>query len=555
MRESTEKKADFLVAASIIQLDQNINQAKQGFYSALKLNPNCIKAHFHLGKILAWQRQIDAAKKHFFRVIDLNPNHTQAYIHLGKIFIFQTQPREALKYFQLAQKSNPKSEFIPVYINKVQRQLCDWHNYDTKLKEIINIVDNFLQTKPQYNLNPSNATALSLEQFKGLAKIKATRISQKLIQSKQSLSFKHNKFSSGKLKIGYISPDFRDHPVGRLIHQMFRYHNRNQFEIYAYSTFDIKDHITEIIIDGCDNFTNISCLSTEAAAQKIYEDGIQILIDLAGYTTHNRAEILALQPAPIQVQWLGYPNTMGAKFIQYILADRWLITPEMASYYTEEVIYLTQAFVASPMLIANKTIRRQDFDIPENSFVYCCFNSHYKIEPQVFGIWMDILRAVPQSIIWLSEGDGKNNLIQEAKKQGIDANRLFFATSLPHEQYLARYVLADLYLDTFIYNAGSTACAALWGGVPLLTLAGNTNAGRMGASIAAAVGLEANICHSVEQYREKAIYLANNPQELRKMHYQLKNNSHLALFQVENFVEQLEVKFHNIWSKWVLSLH
>ena len=354
------------------------------------------------------------------------------------------------------------------------------------------------------------------------------------------------------MRIGYISPDFRNHPVGKLIFQMFAHHDHSRYEIYAYSTVDIRDDITETIIDGCDFFTDISSLSTEAAAQRIYEDQIHILIDLAGYTNHNRVEVLALQPAPIQIQWLGYPNTMGAEFIQYILADRWLIPPEIATYYTEEVIYLPQAFIASPLPISDKPITRQDFGLSKNAFVFCCFNSHYKIDPQVFEVWMDILQEVPHSVLWLWEGHGKDNLIQEANKRSIDSKRLVFATSLPHEEYLARYALADLYLDTFIYNAGSTACAALWGGVPLLTLAGNTNAARMGASIAAAAGLETTICHSIDEYKEKAIYFAKHPQELHKLSQQLKDRTTLPLFQVENFVRQLESALEQIWSKWVV---
>jgi len=245
--------------------------------------------------------------------------------------------------------------------------------------------------------------------------------------------------------------------VGRLISQIFPHFDRDRLKIHAYSTVDVNDHITKEVRSGCDVFIDLSPLSTVAAARRIYDDGIDIMIDLAGYTIGHGAAILALQPAPVQTQWLGYPDTMGAEFMQYYLGDRTLITDEIAEHYTEEIIYLPHAFVASPLKISEKVMTRAEFGLPDDAFVFCCFNSHYKITPELFDLWLRILEQVPNSVLWLASGGGRENLCAEAKKRGLAENRLIFAEKIPHEEYLARYALVDLYLDTFIYNAGSTA--------------------------------------------------------------------------------------------------
>ena len=243
---------------------------------------------------------------------------------------------------------------------------------------------------------------------------------------------------------------------------------------------------------------------------------------------------------------MGYPQTMGANFIQYILADKWLITPEIAQYYPEKVMYLPHAFIASPQPIAEITMTKTEFGLPEDSFVFCCFNRHDKIEPQGFGIWMQILKEVPNSVLWLSDNypEVKENLGFQVIKAGIEPERLIFAPRMPNnEEYLALYQLADLFLDTFIYSAGLTGIAALWGGVPLLTCAGNTNASRMGASLCAAVGLEEMICQTPAEYQQKAIYLAQNPKQLERIRQKLELKETLPLFNLANFVANLERVF------------
>ena len=543
--------------ASIWQLAEDWEKAKTAYYRAIQLKPDYLPAHFNLANIFREQKRLAAAVEHYQKVIALDSNYTEAYFSLATIYEYRGNFQEALNCYQKVDQLEPNAYYVKSFISYIQLKLCNWENYQQRVEELIAIVEAHL-VNPKSIFNPWSLSAfpVPLQLHQAFAQTHAQEISLKAAEVKQRLQFKHRKNQPQKLRIGYISPDFREHAVGRLVHKMFPYHHRDRFEIYCYSTVDVEDAITREVKSGCDVFVDLSPLSREAAARRIYGDGIHIIIDLAGYTIGNGSPILALQPAPIQAQWLGYPDTMGAEFIQYYLADKTLITTELAQHYTEEIIYLPHAFVASPLTISQQPMTRSQFGLPEDGFVFCCFNSHYKITPELFDVWMAILEEVPHGVLWLSSGAGMENLRSEAKSRGCDPARLIFADKIAHEEYLARYALADLCLDTSIYNAGSTAAAVLWTGLPLLTCAGHSNASRMGASICAAAGLEENICSTVAEYQQRAVYLANNPEELTQMRQELQEKlkseeTYPPLFQVEQFVRSLESAFQQMWQKFI----
>jgi|GEM_PF-82514 len=540
--------------ASIWQLNEDLEKAKTGFCHALKLKPDYVPAHLNLANIYKQQRRMAAAIEHFQKVVVAEPQHTEAYFNLGQIFEYQGKSEAALECYQKALKGEPDAHYLLFFISLVKLKLCIWQDYNAQVQQLEQMIAQSFSDK--YSPNPFVLSTFDfpLDLHQAVARNHAKNIQKSIAKLQPTLSFTHDRNTVSKLRIGYISPDLRDHAVGRLIVELFQHHNRDQYEIYAYTTVDVEDHITRQIQLGCDVFVDLSPLSTAASAQRIYEDGIQILIDLAGYTIGNAASVLALQPAPIQAQWLGYPDTMGAEFIQYAIADPWLITPEIAETYTEEIIYLPHAFVGSPLTISNRPMTRAEFGLPDAAFVFCCFNSHYKITPALFNVWMRILEQVPGSVLWLIKGSETitNNLCIEAQKRGIEADRLIFAEKIAHEDYLARYTLADLYLDTFVYNAGSTAVATCWSGLPLLTCPGSTNASRMGASICAAAGLDSLICASKAEYEQRAIFLATHPHELGTIRQNLKQQLRSAnglppLFQVEQFVNNLEAAFQHMW--------
>jgi predicted O-linked N-acetylglucosamine transferase (SPINDLY family) len=337
---------------------------------------------------------------------------------------------------------------------------------------------------------------------------------------------------------------------------MFQYHNRNEFEVYAYALLHqpkVDDIYRETIKAGVDYFIDIQHMGFEQAAKKINADEIDILIDLAGYTTYSRSQILALKPAPVQILFMGQPDSSGADFIDYYIADKTLVPEENKKYYTEEIIYLPTGYFGSPLEISDKKYTKSDFGIPDEAFVFCCFCNPYKYEPSMFAAWMSILKQSPHSILWLNPAKNtryKNNILKYAAQQGVDSSRIYFAQRLSHPDYMARYKVCDLFLDTRHYSAGSTAISALMANVPVLTTIGKTNAENMGAAICRAANLHETICNNTSEYIEKAVEFANKRDKLNALKTKLateKNNS--LLFNVKQFVHELEFNVKKVYKK------
>ncbi len=552
----------------VLQQEGRTDDAIASWRRAIQLNPNYLEAYYSLGTALQSQNALDLAHSCYQRVLQFKPDCAATHFNLGILLDYQDDLEAAKTHYEQALALKPEATEIFYALSLLHLKLCDWQDYCQRVEELV------LRTQAHLNSNSTTGlTPLTLNYFpvplslhQEVARHRAQLICPShsahlpLLAEERELQLSFSQWekqlgdegkSNGKIRLGYISPDFRTHAVGILIQDIFQYHNRNVFEVYAYSLVDCKDAATQKIRTGCDKFVDLSRTSTQAAAQRIKADGIDILIDLAGYTTHSRPEILACQPAPIQCTYLGYPDTTGADFIQYLIGDDWVTPHEVAAHYSEKIIRLPHSFVGSALEIADTQMQRQQFGLPEDAFVFCCFNAHQKIEPVVFASWMRILQQVPKSVLWLCESTPtvEENLRQSAQKRGMNPQRLIFSPKLPLNEYLARCRLADLFLDTFIFNAGSTAVTALWAGLPLLTKPGNTYASRMGASICAAAGLDALICASVESYEKQAVHLATHLEELTAHRRQLQQKrQHLPLFNPQQFVGHLEAALHQVWA-------
>jgi predicted O-linked N-acetylglucosamine transferase (SPINDLY family) len=357
---------------------------------------------------------------------------------------------------------------------------------------------------------------------------------------------------SQKIRVGYFSADFKNHPVAFLIAQLFEMHDRNKFETHAFSLVGASDEMRGRLAKAFDHFINIQTQSDVQVAQLARSFGIDIAVDLTGLTKDARTGIFAHRAAPIQVNYLGYPGTMGADYIDYIIADKTLISPELQSYYSEKVIYLPYSYQVNDRkrLISDRKFTRQELGLPEHGFIFCCFNNNFKILPATFEGWMRILKAVEGSVLWLFQDNSwaVENLKKEAEKQGISADRLVFAERMPLPEHLARHRQADLFLDTFPYNAHTTASDALWTGLPVLTLIGRSFASRVAASLLNAVGLPELITNTQEEYESLAIELAMNPQKLTDIKLKLdRNRLTTPLFDTPLFTKNLEdayIKMH-----------
>ncbi|RMD67904.1 MAG: TIGR03032 family protein, partial [Gammaproteobacteria bacterium] len=355
-----------------------------------------------------------------------------------------------------------------------------------------------------------------------------------------------------RLRIGYVSSDFRTHPTAHLMGGLLPLHDRKRFEVFGYSLRkDEGSPYRKRIMEGCDHFIDLDDLSDEEAARRIAGDGIHILVDLNGYTQHARPGIFARRPAPIQVNYLGFPGTLGAPWMDYIIADPFVLTEEEARYYTEKPVYLPECYqVNDRHPIAETGITRASQGLPEQAFIFCCFNAHRKIEPEVFHLWMEILREVPGSVLWLfREGDRSDaHLLEEAERQGIGRHRLVFSGFMEKSRHLERLRLADLFLDTFTYNGHTTTSDALWAGVPVITCPGESFPSRVAASLLRAVGLPELIADDPSAYRSLAIRLSRERPALSEIRSRLwENRLTHPLFDTGRFARHLEEAFLRLW--------
>ncbi|MGF1477872.1 MAG: TIGR03032 family protein [Cyanophyceae cyanobacterium] len=545
----------YLQYGNLLQQQGRTEEAIAQFREAIGRQPSA-EAYVSLGTALQSQQAFELAQSCYQRALQLKPDLAAAHFKLGLLQDYQNDLEAARASYEQALSLSPQATDVVYYLSNLYLKLGDWEDYEARTQALIQATHTHLSSNASTALPPLtlNYFPVPLSLHAAVARQRATLITRLMAATQANCLFQDAPvLSDGKIRLGYLSPDFREHAVGILIGDLFPHHDRDRFEVYAYSLLASDDAIAQKIQGRCDRFIDLSSHSPVAAARQIHRDCVQILIDLAGYTTYSRPEILALQPAPVQCLYLGYPDTMGAAFVQYLIADRWVAPPEIASTYTEKVIYLPHQFMASELEIA-PPLTRPEVGLPQEAFVFCCFNAHHKIEPTVFTSWMNILKQVPGSVLWLSAGADPlmNNLRTQAEQRGVAASRLIFAPQLPLPQYLARCQLADLFLDTFSYSAGSTAVCALSAGLPLLTKLGETNASRMGASICAAAGLEAMICSSVPEYEQRAIELATQPHELAFLRHHLRDQkSSLPLFNPQQHVRHLEKAFLEMWQQYI----
>jgi predicted O-linked N-acetylglucosamine transferase (SPINDLY family) len=356
-----------------------------------------------------------------------------------------------------------------------------------------------------------------------------------------------------RLRIAYISADYRVHPVAALMSGLFELHDRARFEVLGISTgVDDRSEVRSRIARAFDRFIDVRYRSDEEIARLLCGLEIDIAVDLTGHTRDCRLGILASRPAPVQASYLGYPGTTGADFIDYVIADPIVLPFDQQPYYTERIVHLPDSYQVNDAkrLIAPGAPTRQACGLPEEGFVFCCFNNNYKIAEDVFEVWMRLLAANPGSVLWLfrDNADAERNLRAAARARGVDTARLVFAESLPHREHLARHRQADLFLDTLPYNAHTTASDALWVGLPLVTCTGRTFASRVAASLLHAAGLPELVTRSLADYESLAMRLAADPALLQGYAQRLEEKRHTcALFDTARFARHIEAAYTAMW--------
>ena len=437
---------------------------------------------------------------------------------------------------------------------------CDWTDWDAALVNVATLVREALQRQePAVGLEPHPLLSLPLDPALQLAvaQAQATAVLAQMAPIRQTLRMEWPTGAAhGRLRIGYVSGDFRNHATAHLIRKLFQVHDRDRFEIIGYSLRSSDDsRYWHEIVAGCDRFVELFGLSNAEAATRIAADGIHLLIDLHGYTRFSRPELFALQPAPVQVSFLGYPGTLGAAYVPYLIADPVVLPENLRSCFSEQPVYLPECYQINDdeQPIADTGLTRADLDLPEEAFIYASFNHPYKIEPEIFASWLTILKQTPGSRLWLLADNLPmiRRLRQTARRQGIDPERLVFAGRLPKPEHLERHRLADLFLDTFVVNAHTTASDALWAGLPVLTRRGATFQSRVCASLLFAIGLPELVTETAAEYEALAVALAADRTRLSELRQRLcANRLTHPLFDTHRYARHLERAYELLWDRY-----
>jgi protein O-GlcNAc transferase len=514
--------------------------AVKSYETALSINPKFAEAHNNLGAAFKELDQPNKAAHHYDHALKVNPNFAEAYFNYGGLMTGLKKLDEALSHYEAAYKLKPEIGFLYGNLLQIKMRLCSWASLAKELNELELRINRYDGSLPLFFLQ--------------------ALIDDPMAQKKAAISLNNKYYPKNfnlppvpkypehkRVRVGYFSADFREHPVSDLVVGLFEEHDRSQFEVYAfYFGPKTNDKMNLRIKKGADKYYEAGKMSDVEVAKLARTHELDIAIDLGGYTASSRTKIFAMSAAPIQVSYLGFTGTMGSKYIDYIIADQFVIPKGSQKYYTENIAYLPNSYMINESNInpSKKLPRRKDHGLPIDGFVFCCFNNHFKITPSIFGCWMSVLAQVDGSVLWLSEAhkSTSNNLKKEAKIHGIDPNRLVFASRVPlKEDHLSRLQLADLFVDTHPFNAHVTASDALRIGLPVLTCRGKSFASRVAGSLLTALDLPELITTSQEQYELLAVNLAKSPEQLKTTRAKLiENLSRSSLFDSLNTVRQLE---------------
>ena len=500
--------------------------------------------HFYLGIAQVRSGFPREAITSLRRALSLEPDYPNAQFNLGNAYSLLKERDQAIECFRAACRARPGD---PIYRGSLlfeMQHACEWAG----IEELIALQRRSVSEQPAQAPHPFYLLSIPstrAEQLQGSRNF-AAQLMQGLAPEAARAPFQFRRDAAPRrIRLGYLSSDFHEHATAYLLAEMFELHDRKRFETIAYSCGpDTDNPMRSRLKRAFDRFVDLRNVSNADAAATIHADQLDILVDLKGYTLDARTEIVALRPAPIQVSFIGFPGSMGAPFIDYLVADRFVVPHAHEADYSERLVLLPHCYQANDrQRSVAPTPARAALGLDENAFVFCCLNQPYKILPEVFAVWMRLLRAVPGSMLWLLDcnPEATRNLRREAQRAGIAARRLAFAPVLPLEQHLGRLGAADLFLDTFPYNAHTTASDALWAGLPLLTLAGDTFASRVAASLLTATGLPELIANSLEEYERLALHLASAPDTLRRLRSRLQENRAAApLFDTPRFTRALE---------------
>ena len=528
---------------------KRFKDAIESFDKALALFPNFGEAWLGRGNAFRDLKRYDDAFAAYSKAIALNPKIAEAYAGSGNLLARLGRYDEAIAAYDRALALRSDLGFVESERLHCKLCICDWNNFSVEYQHLIgSIKDRKARAQPFHFLNISSSAREQLDCAKSWIASEFPAADKPLWQGEV---YQHE-----KIRVAYVSADFRQHATAYLAAGMFEHHDRSRFEITAVAIgADDKSEMRERLKGSFNHFIDATNWTDDEIAGQIKKAEIDLLIDLKGFTQDARTGIFARRPAPIQVNYLGYPGTMGADYMDYLIADQTVVPQSHQAYYAEKLVYLPDSYQANDATraISEKSFTRTELGLPEKALIFCCFNNNYKIVPEVFASWMRILSRVKDSILWLLEDNAKagSNLKIEAVARGIDAGRLVFAKRVPLPDHLARHRCADLFLDTLPVSAHTTASDALWAGLPVVTRIAETFAARVAASLLTAIDLPELITSTPQAYEALSIELATNPERLTSIREKLaRNRLTKPLFDTRRFTRYVEAAYTAMYQRY-----
>lgn len=514
------------------------------FLEAARLDPRSATANNNVANVLGELGRNEEALPYLQKVIEAHPGLADARHNLGMLLQKLKRHAEAVASLEAALRLAPGAPYTLSSLVWNKLAICQWDGLTGHIDALRSQV-----RRGEIPAEPFVLVAVSPSPEE--QRLCAQRHAREKLPPRPPL-WQGARYRHDRIRLAYLSADYCEHATAYLAAALFERHDRSRFEVIGVSYGpDDRSPMRQRLMRGFDRFVDVQARGDEETAHLLREMEVDVAIDLKGYTTGARPEILSYRPAPVQVSYLGFPGTMAAPFIDYIVADRWVLPEAHRPYYAEQVVYLPDTYQVNDAARAiGRSPARAEAGLQDNTFVFCCFNNSYKILPPVFAVWMKLLRDIPQSVLWLLEdsGEAKRRLQHAAQASGVDPARLVFAPRVAPAEHLARHRLADLFLDTLPYNAHTTASDALWAGLPVLTCAGHAFAGRVAGSLLRAVGLPELVTQSLHDYETLAFKLARAPALLAEVKGTLERNRATApLFDLERFRRHLEAAYQAMW--------
>jgi predicted O-linked N-acetylglucosamine transferase (SPINDLY family) len=538
----------YIASGDILRRLGRGEEAIAAYDKALRVNPQSVEAWVGRGSVCYDLMRFDEALPAYDRAIVIRPDLAAAWLIRGTLLSAMGRPEDALVAYDKAVEIDPELKFAAGMRLSCKMALANMTGFDEECARLLATIRAGKLASVPLNL-------LSIPSSAEDQLICARSFVEDLAVGEEE-QWRSHRSTHDRIRVGYLSSDMRNHPVGLLIVGLFERHDKSDFEIIALSTgHDDKSPTRQRMERAFDAYHDLYGRSDQQVAEFICDLEVDILVDLNGHTLGARPKVLARRPAPIQVNYLGYPGTIGAPFIDYIIADRTVIPADQRRFYSENVVYLPDTYQANDdkREIAEVVPSLAQAGLPGDGFVFCSFNNSYKINPSIFDVWMRLLREVDGSVLWLAaeNASAMANLRREAQARGVSSDRLIFALRTQHyADHLARLRLADLFLDTLPYNAHTSASDALWAGLPVVTCLGATFAGRVAGSLLRAIGLPELVAHSLEEYEALALKLARDADLLATVNAKLAANRRRApLFDTARFARHIEAAYKIMWER------